>query len=56
MIMGSGYRGTIAQLDPSDQERVRLENLDFIQRTSLRSLESHVVYATAIKAESYSGK
>jgi len=45
MIMGSGYRGTVAQLDPADQERVRLANLDFIRRTSLRSLESNVVYA-----------
>ena len=49
MIMGSGYRGTIEQLDPADQERVRLENLDFIRRTSVRSLESNVVYATAIR-------
>ena len=49
MIMGSGYRGTVAQLDLSDQERLRLANLDFIRRTSLRSLESNVVYATAKK-------
>jgi ubiquinone/menaquinone biosynthesis C-methylase UbiE len=49
MIMGSGYRGTIAQLNPADQDLVRLENLDFIRRTSLRSLESNVVYATAMK-------
>ena len=49
MIMGSGYRGTISQLDPADQKRVRNANLDFIRRTSLRSLESNVVYATAIK-------
>ncbi|HSE38150.1 MAG TPA: class I SAM-dependent methyltransferase, partial [Blastocatellia bacterium] len=47
MIMGSGYRGTVAQLDPADRERVRLANLDFIHRTTLRSLESNVVYATA---------
>ena len=49
MIMGSGYRGTVAQLDPADRERVRLANLDFIHRTTLRSLESNVVYATAQK-------
>jgi ubiquinone/menaquinone biosynthesis C-methylase UbiE len=48
MIMGSGYRGTVAQMDPADQERVRLANLDFITRTTLHSLESNVVYATAI--------
>src|SRR5215212_1351847 len=51
MIMGSGYRGTIAQLDPADQRRVRNANLDFIRRTSLRSLESNVVYATAINMQ-----
>ena len=49
MIMGSGYRGTIAQLNASDQERVRDENLQFIQRTGLRSIESNVVYATATR-------
>lgn len=48
MIMGSGYRGTVAQLAPADRERVHLGNLDFIRRTSLRSLESNVVYAIAI--------
>lgn len=48
MIMGSGYRGTVAQLTPTDRERVHLANLDFIRRTSLRSLESNVVYAIAI--------
>jgi hypothetical protein len=47
MIMGSGYRGTVAQMNHADQQRVRLANLDFIHRTSLRSLESKVVYATA---------
>ena len=49
MIMGSGYRGTVAQLDPADRERVHLANLDFINRTALHSLESNVVYATAQK-------
>jgi ubiquinone/menaquinone biosynthesis C-methylase UbiE len=49
MIMGSGYRGTVAQLDPAERERVRLANLDFISRTALRSLESNVVYAKCTK-------
>ena len=49
MIMGSGYRGTVEQLTPADRERVREENLDFIHRTSLRSLESNVVFATGIR-------
>jgi ubiquinone/menaquinone biosynthesis C-methylase UbiE len=50
MVMGSGYRGTVEQLSPADRERVQRENLDFIHRTSLRSLESNVVYATGMKA------
>jgi hypothetical protein len=48
MVMGSGYRGTVEQLSAADRDRVRRENLEFIQRTSLRSLESNVVYATAV--------
>ena len=51
MVMGSGYRGTVEQLDFSQRERVRLENLDFICGNSLRSLEANVVYATAVKPE-----
>src|SRR6185295_8764382 len=50
MVMGSGYRGTVEQLTPADRERVREENLDFIHRTSLKSLESNVVYATAVRS------
>ena len=48
MIMGSGYRGTVEQLDPESRERVRKENLDFIQRAAIKSVEANVVYATAI--------
>jgi len=49
MIMGSGYRGTVEQLTTPDRERVREENLDFVRRSSVRSLEANVVYATANK-------
>ena len=49
MVMGSGYRGTIDQLEPEDRERVRQENLDFIRLNAVRSLEANVVYATGVK-------
>lgn len=49
MVLGSGYRGTVDQLSPSDRERVRTENLAFIEEASIRSLEANVVYGTAIK-------
>jgi SAM-dependent methyltransferase len=50
MVLGSGYRGTIEQMSPEDRERVRVENLKFVRQTSVRSVESNVVYATAVKA------
>lgn len=49
MILGSGYRGTVDQLSAADREQVRIENFDFIQQNSVRSLESNVVYAIAVK-------
>lgn len=47
MVKGSGYRGTIEQLDPESRERVRLECERFIERTQVHSLEANVVYAVA---------
>lgn len=49
MILGSGYRGTVEQLDQEVREEVRKQNLDFIQNAAIRSVEANVVYATAIK-------
>lgn len=49
-VLGSGYRGTIDQLDPDARERVRLANLDYVRQSDLRSVEANVVYAVATKA------
>jgi len=49
MILGSGYRGTVEQLDDNDRERVRLENLDFISRNDVRGVEANVLYGIARK-------
>jgi len=49
MILGSGFRGTVDQLSADEREQVRIENFDFIQQNSVRSLESNVVYAIAVK-------
>ena len=49
MILGTGYRGTIGQLDDNDRERVRLENLDFITRNAVRGVEANVLYGIARK-------
>lgn len=48
-VLGSGYRGTVDQLDAAARERVRAANLDFIRRRAIRSVEANVVYATAHK-------
>ncbi len=51
MVLGSSYRGTVDQLSDEDRERVREENFEFLRRTSVRSLEANVVYATASKTD-----
>lgn len=51
MILGSGYRGTVDQLSDEDGERVRVANFDFIRQNSVQSVETNVVYATAVKPE-----
>lgn len=48
-ILGSGYRGTVEQLNEHDREQVRHENLDFIRRTNLTSVEANVVYAVGTR-------
>lgn len=49
MIMGSGYRGTVDQLSTSERDQVRTENLEFIRREGIRSVESNVIYAIGKK-------
>ncbi len=51
MVLGSGYRGTIEQLSDEHRERVREENLDFLRRGSVRSLEANVIYAKVSKTD-----
>lgn len=49
IVLGSGYRGTIEQLDSEARERVRQANLKYVQETQLRSIATNVVYAIARK-------
>jgi len=49
-VLGSGYRGTLEQLDADACEHVRIANLDYIRRSRIVSVEANVVYATATKA------
>ena len=49
-VLGSGYRGTVDQLDAGARERVRNANLNYIRDAGIRSVEANVVYAVASKA------
>lgn len=49
MVLGTGYRGTVDQLNAVDYEAVRLENLNFIQRAPVHAVEANVIYGVAWK-------
>ena len=49
MVLGSGYRGTVDQLSPAEREQVRAENLDFMRREAIGSVEANVIYAIGKK-------
>jgi len=50
-VLGSGYRGTLEQLDAAQREQVRQANFDHIRRSGVKSVEANVVYAIAKKSE-----
>jgi ubiquinone/menaquinone biosynthesis C-methylase UbiE len=49
-VLGTGYRGTLDQLDAAGRERVRAANLGYIRQSGLSAVETNVVYAIARKA------
>jgi len=48
-VLGSGYRGTLEQMDSEARDRVRVANLDYIRTSGIRFVEANVVYAIATK-------
>lgn len=50
-LLGTGYRGTLDQLDAEALGRVREANLRFIDESGLGGIEANVIYAVAIKPE-----
>jgi ubiquinone/menaquinone biosynthesis C-methylase UbiE len=48
-VLGSGYRGTVDQLDEAARERVRKANFEYIRNSGTTSVEANVVYAVAEK-------
>jgi ubiquinone/menaquinone biosynthesis C-methylase UbiE len=48
-VLGSGYRGTLDQMDPAARDRVRFANCEYIRNSGLAYVEANVVYAVAEK-------
>ena len=48
-VLGSGYRGTVEQLDSAQRERVKQANLEYVRSSRLKAVEANVVYAVARK-------
>src|SRR6266487_483310 len=50
IVLGSGYRGTIEQLNPLEREKVKDANLSFIRDGKISAIETNVLYALATKS------
>jgi ubiquinone/menaquinone biosynthesis C-methylase UbiE len=48
-VLGSGFRGTVDQLDDADLKRVYEANISHIQSSGISSVETNVIYAIAQK-------
>ena len=51
MVLGTGYRGTIEQLNATQRERVRTSCLDYIRDHGMAAVEANVLYGHATKTE-----
>ncbi|EIC29710.1 methylase involved in ubiquinone/menaquinone biosynthesis [Methylomicrobium album BG8] len=49
LAMGSGYRGTLDQLEPDQLRRVKQANLAGLETKSVSEIEANVIYAIASK-------
>jgi ubiquinone/menaquinone biosynthesis C-methylase UbiE len=47
IVRGSGFRATVAQMSPSEQDRVRALNLAALRAQNSRSIEAHTLFANA---------
>jgi ubiquinone/menaquinone biosynthesis C-methylase UbiE len=49
IVLGSGYRGTIEQLNPMERQKVKEANLAFVRDEKVSAVETNVLYALATK-------
>jgi hypothetical protein len=51
MVLGTGYRGTIEQLDAAQREGVREHCVEYVRTNGVESVEANVLYGLATKRE-----
>jgi ubiquinone/menaquinone biosynthesis C-methylase UbiE len=51
IVLGSGYRGTVEQLNQVDREKVKEANLAFLRDEKVSAIETNVLYALAAKPQ-----
>jgi ubiquinone/menaquinone biosynthesis C-methylase UbiE len=51
IVLGSGYRGTVEQLNQAERQKVKEANLAFIRDEKISVIETNVLYALATKPE-----
>jgi SAM-dependent methyltransferase len=52
IVLGTGYRATVQQLDPAAADRVRAANIAWLREHEVRELQANVVYGRARKPPS----
>jgi SAM-dependent methyltransferase len=50
MVLGTGYRATVQQLEPAPAGRVRTASVDWVRRHAVHELQANVIYARATKS------
>jgi ubiquinone/menaquinone biosynthesis C-methylase UbiE len=51
IVLGSGYRGTVEQLNPAERQKVKKANLAFMHDENISAVETNALYALATKPE-----
>jgi len=51
IVLGSGYRGTIEQLNLAERQKVKEANLAFLRDKKISAVETNVLYALATKPQ-----
>ena len=49
LVLGSGYRATVEQLDDDEREHVRQTTFDYVYESGVREVETNVVYGIAVR-------